>query len=78
MPKNLKGILCRIRFMKENEIAEFTVKVYGTRDRKKLKGGSKTYEYGTISIRAPELTEHIGETLHVKVFSSDKMIKDKK
>lgn len=51
------------------EIGEFTVKVYSTSDRKELKRGSKTYSYGTISIRDPRLTEYIGKKLLVKVFT---------
>ena len=48
-------------------IAEYTLKVYLSKDKKKLKGGIKEYEYGTINIRDPKLKEHIGETVKVKV-----------
>jgi len=51
------------------QIAEFTIKVYATSDRKKLKEGSKTYKYGTISIRDPQLTSYIGKKLLIKVFT---------
>ena len=50
------------------EVAEFVVKVYATKDKKKLKRGSKTYSYGTISIRDPRLTEFVGRRLRVKAF----------
>lgn len=44
-----------------------TTKVYATSDKKKLKTGSKTYEYGTISIRDARLTKFIGQTVVVTV-----------
>lgn len=51
------------------EVAEFTVKVYSTKEKKRLKKGSKTYAYGTISIRDPRLTEFVGKQLVVKAFT---------
>jgi|GEM_PF-2454392 len=56
----------------ENELAEFTVRICATSDKKQLKNGSKTYKYGTISIRDPTLTQHIGEIVIVKVYVSNK------
>jgi len=49
------------------KIAEYTVKIHPTKDKKKLKSGVKEYEYGTINIRDPKLKGHIGETVKVKV-----------
>ncbi|MFA4945969.1 MAG: hypothetical protein WC607_00295 [Candidatus Micrarchaeia archaeon] len=49
------------------KIAEYIVKIYSSKDKKKLKAGLKEYEYGTINIRDPGLKEHIGETVTVKV-----------
>lgn len=57
------------------ELAEFEVKVYATKDKKKLKKGSKTYSYGTISIRDPRLTEYVGKRLRVKAYSMDETVK---
>jgi len=54
------------------ELGEFTIKVYATSDKKKLKNGSKTYRYGTISIRDPRLTAFIGKKLLIRVFTLDK------
>lgn len=48
-------------------IAEYTVKVHSTKDKKKLKEGIKEYEYGTINIRDPTLNASIGKTVKVKV-----------
>ena len=48
-------------------IGKFTVKVYSTSDKKKLKEGSKTYTYGTISIRDPKLTEYVGKEVTIKI-----------
>lgn len=49
------------------KIATFTVKVYKTTDKKKLKEGTGVYEYGTINIRSPELARYVGKTVKVKV-----------
>ena len=51
------------------KIAEYTVKVHSTKDKKKLKFGVKEYEYGTINIRDPNLRGHIGKTVKVKIFN---------
>lgn len=56
----------------KGELAEFTVKICATSDKKQLKDRSKTYKYGTISIRDPTLTQHVGETVLVKVFAIEK------
>lgn len=49
------------------QIAEYEMKVHSTKDKKTLKEGVKEYEYGTINIRDPKLTDYIGETVKVKV-----------
>lgn len=49
------------------KIAEYRVKVHSTKDKKKLKYGVKEYEYGTIIIRDPKLTSHIGKIVKVKI-----------
>lgn len=47
---------------------EYEVKICKTTDKKKLVSNQvKNYDYGTISIRKPELAEHIGKTARVKV-----------
>jgi hypothetical protein len=47
--------------------AEYRIKIHSTKDKKKLKTGSKEYEYGTINIRDAKLTEYIGKTVKLKV-----------
>jgi hypothetical protein len=50
-------------------IATYKVKVYPTKDKKKLSdGSSKSYSYGAINLRAPQLKEYVGKTVIVKVF----------
>lgn len=49
------------------KIAEFTVKIHSTKDKKKIKSGLKEYEYGTINIRDGKLTDYIGKTVKLKV-----------
>lgn len=49
------------------KIAEYTVKVHSTKDKKKLKSGVKEYEYGTINIRDPKLKRYIGKKVNVKI-----------
>ncbi len=51
------------------ELATYEVKVHSTKDKKRLKGGVKEYEYGTIIIRAPELKKDIGKTVKLIVRS---------
>jgi hypothetical protein len=54
-------------------IATYKVKVYSTSDKKKLSDGTKkTYEYGAINLRAPQLKDFIGKEVIVKVFKEDK------
>ena len=48
-------------------IATFTVKVHKTTDTKKLKESNKTYEYGAINIRSPDLVKYVGKTVKVRV-----------
>jgi hypothetical protein len=61
----------------DKELAEFTVRICATSDKKQLKNRSKTYKYGTISIRDPTLTQHVGETVLVKVFAIEKVESEK-
>lgn len=49
------------------KIGVFEAVIYSTKDKKKLKEGSKTYEYGTINIRSPELVSYVGKTVKVTV-----------
>ncbi len=49
------------------EIVSCEVRVHSTKDKKKLKNGTREYEYGTIVIRTPNLTKHIGKTVKVIV-----------
>ena len=49
-------------------IGDFNTKVYETSDKKKLKDSSKTYTYGTVSIRDPKLNEYIGSDVIVRIF----------
>lgn len=53
-------------------IGKFMAKVYKTTDRKKLKTASKTYLYGTISIRDPKLNNFIGKEVIVNVSTKNK------
>lgn len=48
-------------------LATFKVKVHKTTDSKKLKEGNKTYEYGAINIRSPDLAKYVGKTVKVNV-----------
>jgi len=54
------------------KIGVFEAVIYSTKDKKKLKEGNKIYEYGTISLRDPKLTEHIGEKVKIKIESASK------
>ncbi len=58
-------------------IGEFTAKVYKTTDKKKLKDTSKTYLYGTISIRDPKLNEHIGKEVIIRICTKEVVTKVK-
>ncbi len=46
----------------------FKTKIHKTTDKKKLATNeTKTYEYGAINIRSPELAKHIGKKVKVKI-----------
>jgi len=49
------------------KIGIFEAVIYSTKDKKKLKDKTKTYEYGTVVIRDPKLTEHIGKKVRIKI-----------
>ena len=53
------------------KIGEFETTIYSTKDKKKLKNEKKVYEYGTIILRDPRLTEHIGKKVKVKIETTD-------
>lgn len=54
-------------FMKQ--IGTFRVKVSTSTDKKKTAEGTvKSYEYGSLSIRTPDLKEYIGKEVMVRVF----------
>ena len=72
MPKNINAFYAEKPSMENRELAEFTSRVCETSDRKRLKGGSKTYSYGTITIRDIKLSKHIGKTVLVKVFCGER------
>ncbi len=49
------------------KVGEYAVTIHSTSDKKKLKGGVREYRYGTINIRDPSLTPHIGKRVKVIV-----------
>lgn len=49
-------------------LGTFKGKIYTTSDKKKLKEKSKTYSYGTVSIRAIKLNQYDGQEVIVKVY----------
>ncbi len=52
-------------------IGVFKVKVHPSTDKKKLSDGNvKNYEYGSVSLRNPILTEYIGKEVVVKVLKT--------
>jgi hypothetical protein len=53
---------------KLKSLGTFKGKIYTTSDKKKLKEKSKTYSYGTVSIRARKLSEYDGQDVIVKVY----------
>jgi|GEM_PF-2650578 len=53
-------------------LAECEVTIHSTKDKKKLKGGEKEYIYGTINIRDPKLTPHVGKRVKVIVKEIEK------
>lgn len=51
------------------QIGTFRVKVSKTSDKKKLSDGTvKEYDYGSVSLRNPKLTEYIGKEIMIRVF----------
>ena len=48
-------------------IAILKVKVYKTTDKKKVRGKSKSYNYGAINIRSPDLVDYVGKLVKVRV-----------
>lgn len=48
-------------------IAILRVKVYKTTDKKKVRGKSKSYNYGAINIRSPDLADYVGKVVKVRV-----------
>ena len=55
------------------QIGTFRVKISKSTDKKKLSDGTiKEYEYGSLSLRSPDLTEFIGKDVMVRVFEEDK------
>jgi hypothetical protein len=51
------------------QIGTFRVKVSTSTDKKKTAEGTvKSYEYGSLSIRTPDLKEYIGKEVMVRVF----------
>lgn len=55
------------------QIGTFRVRVSTSTDKKKTKEGKiKNYEYGSVSLRSPDLTEYIGKDVMVRVFIEDK------
>jgi hypothetical protein len=52
-------------------IGVFEAVIYSTKDKKKLKDKTKTYEYGTVVLRDPKLTTHIGEKVRVRIETED-------
>lgn len=52
-------------------IGVFEAVIYSTKDKKKLKDKTKIYEYGTVVLRDPKLTEHIGEKVRIRIETED-------
>jgi uncharacterized Rmd1/YagE family protein len=51
-----------------SEKYQYEARISKTTDNKKLATGEKkTYDYGTINIRKPELAKHIGKTAKVTI-----------
>ncbi|MDE1865698.1 MAG: hypothetical protein KGH94_03640 [Candidatus Micrarchaeota archaeon] len=51
------------------QIGVFRVKISTSTDRKKnAEGKTKSYEYGSLSIRTPDLKEYIGKEVMVRIF----------
>jgi ribosomal protein S18 acetylase RimI-like enzyme len=57
----------------DNEPRLVMEKISKTTDKKKLANKeTKTYDYGTINIRKPELAKHIGKKAKIKIIIDDK------
>lgn len=51
------------------QIGTFRVKISSSTDKKKTAEGKvKNYEYGSLSIRTPDLTDYIGKEVMVRIF----------
>lgn len=46
---------------------EYKVKIHAIKNTKKLKDGSKEYEYGSINIQDKELVKHAGKEAQVVI-----------
>ena len=53
--------------MRMKTIAVYEVTVSPTTFKKKLKDGIKKYEYGSISVKNPELAKYIGKKVKIRV-----------
>ena len=55
------------------QLGTYRIKVTSGIDKKKLSNGiKKEYKYGSITIRASDLSKYIGKVLMVRVFEEDK------
>lgn len=55
-------------------IGTFRVKVHSSTDKKKLSTGkTEQYNYGSVSLRNPKLTDYIGKDVIVKVLIDDSL-----
>lgn len=55
------------------QVGTFRVKVSSGTDSKKLSDGTiKKYQYGSITIRTPKLSELIGKVVMIRIFKEDK------
>lgn len=60
-------------------ISSLIIRVNPTSDKKKLSDGTKkSYDYGMVSVRKPELKEYVGQEVEVKIFKVDKKKKGKR
>ena len=60
------------------QIGKYTIKVSSATYKKKLKSENKHYEYGSVSIKRPELAGYRGQDVEVRVFQIDKKAGAKK
>jgi hypothetical protein len=57
------------------QIGTFRVKVNPSTDKKKTKEGKiKSYKYGSVSLRNPDLTDYIGQEVMIRVFLESKKV----